>query len=214
LRDPADLQVGQRAIFYTQSWLYGKGLALRALGYGPVPGVAAGQGAGAGEPVQALIDRDRQARADSADLIIRGTVVSVRAPAETSEVGAAAQPLGAKKRGRHDPLWQVATIRVTGVESGASPPGGAPQTVEVWFPGADDVAWHAYPKFHVGQQGRFILRKTSLGALAPAPGAGERDQALAGAEVYTAPHPLDFQPAHELGETPGGGAPSPMPGTP
>jgi hypothetical protein len=69
----------------------------------------------------------------------------------------------------------------------------------VLFPASTDVRWYKAPKFEAGQQGYFVLHKDKMKpservdarahGLAKGAGAGEEET-----EVFTALHPLDFQP--------------------
>jgi hypothetical protein len=67
-----------------------------------------------------------------------------------------------------------------------------------------DVQWHRAPKFHTGDRGVWLLQSSKEGA-----GAGKAAlrkpgkkallaTAVPGAAVYTALHPMDFQPANKL----------------
>ena len=174
LPEGASARRGEEAIFFTNPWLYGDTLAVQAVGKEAVPQTLAALSRASGDPARTLTQRDRVARIEGADLVVRGVVVSVRLP---GDVAADATNV---RRNEHDPMWQEAVVRVTAVEKGTGP--GA--EVIVRFPGSVDVAWRSAPKFQPGQEGRFILRREQAGS--------------SGESYYTALQRYDFQPSSEL----------------
>ena len=82
-----------------------------------------------------------------AELALAGKVVQV-APAEPPRV-----------MSEHAPLWQRATVQVAKVAKGDR----SLRTVEVRFPGSDDVAWVGAPRFTVGEQATLLLRRDLAG---------------------------------------------------
>jgi hypothetical protein len=111
-----------------------------------------------------------QERIADADLIVMGTVSMVTMAAPSPRV-----PIT-----RRDPVWSRAMIEIEEVEKG-TPPG---KRVEVLFPSSTDVMWYWVPKFHRGQQGIWVLRRTAIEAL--------------GVTGYTALDPEDVQPRDRL----------------
>jgi hypothetical protein len=79
--------------------------------------------------------------------------------------------------------------------------------IVVRFPASTDVMWYNAPKFHPGQQGHFMLRKTKIEKPSPkaTTKAGKKSAAAAAVpvapptEAYTALDPIDFQPYSEPG---------------
>jgi hypothetical protein len=67
------------------------------------------------------------------------------------------------------------------------------KTADVRYPNSPDVMWYGAPKFRTGQEGFFILHKTSREKVA-AKAAPTRD-----AGDYVALHPVDFQAFDEPG---------------
>lgn len=184
---------GDRAVFYTNGWLFGETIAVESIGHLPAAGQVVATAAAA-EPAVSLEDRDVQERLATADAVVVGTVSSVRIPSEQG-VRRAAVAGGAAPRGRiseHDPQWREAIVRVARVEKGAQ----KPKEVVIRFPGSDDVRWYKAPKFTPGQQGVFILHKTAKSARGVR-AAATLTMAEAGAakEAFTALHPCDFQPS-------------------
>ncbi len=94
----------------------------------------------------------------------------------------------------HDPKWREAVIAVDKVHKGE----GVGDQVTVRFPASTDGGWFKAPKFEAGQQGYFVLQKWP-----PKPGAQPQPEtsvptqagsAKGDGDIYTALHPLDFQP--------------------
>ena len=107
-----------------------------------------------------------RSRLEEADVVVVGRVKAVR----PSSVQALSGPT-AKRITEHDPDWQEAVVQV---ETSLKPPVQNPELV-IRFPGSKDVAWFGVPKFRVGQEGTFILRKDQL--------SGAPTAMLAGAKV-------------------------------
>jgi hypothetical protein len=96
-----------------------------------------------------------------------------------------------KRISEHDPLWQEAVVEVTGTEKG-----GPAKQIVVRFPSSRDVRWYKAPKFTPGQEGVFILRKSTKDAVPGAAKALAAGRARVGPEVYSVEHSADFQPMH------------------
>jgi hypothetical protein len=88
------------------------------------------------------------ARAAGAELIVAGKVMTI-SPPELE------RPLS-----EHSPHWQRATVAVSRVAKGDP----SLRTVEIRFPGSTDVAWYGRPRFTVGQQATWLLRRDESGA--------------------------------------------------
>jgi hypothetical protein len=195
------VKVGQRATFYTNGWVYGDGLAVRAVGLGPVrPAVAAAAASpgSAAEPARALADSDLRDRVARADLVVAGRVSGIRLPEPETQARALAAAAGAATPdhgpiSEHDPLWREAVIEVEDVIKGSH----GPRTLVVRFPSSTDVRWHKAPKFLPGQEGVWLLNKREIsapGGLAVAAGTA----GAPGLEAYAAVGPLDYQPPQRL----------------
>ncbi len=146
------LQAGDRAIFYTNGWLYGQSLAVLAIGVQKVRGSITRQRQRVTASVQSKGDQELQERLTRATLVVVGKVASVHAmPADSHLMAAAPSPT--RPRSEHDADWQQAVIDVESVEKGDL----AERTVVVPFPASEDVRWYQVPKFHAGQEGVFLL---------------------------------------------------------
>ena len=191
--------VGQQLMFHTAGWKFGESVAVRAVRQEALTRAHVAALAQGGNPVENKATRDLQERVTDADLVVSGKVITVSLPATAATVASAApSPVRGSRRpvSEHDPKWREAVIAVDRVHKGTR--GGDHVTVR--FPASTDVGWFKAPKFEAGQQGYFMLRK---GVPAPATpqeappvtldkGAGVAAEATPG--VYTALHPLDFQP--------------------
>jgi len=187
---------GQQAVFYTNGWLYGESLAVRAVGHLPVPRAQPTLAAASPEPARNLRTRDLKERISTADVIITGKVASVGVP-RAEAGGAVALAEESETRGpisEHDPQWREAVIQVEAVEKGSP----ATQNLVVRFPSSTDVRWFRSPKFEAGQEGVFMLQKTDVPASAfarnAAPG-GEVEQ-----DSYTATDPVDVVSKEQLAD--------------
>src|SRR5262249_32636289 len=113
---------------------------------------------------------------------------------------------GRRRISEHDPLWHEAVIEVASVEKGAH----SRRQVVVRFPGSNDVAWRAFPKFTPGQRGVWMLRQEEGGGVAPVTSRGARARSArraaataakgtpAGAARYVAPEQPAFQPIEQV----------------
>ena len=165
LSSPGSLKVGEQAVFFTNVAIYGASLAVREVQH--INSTSTNSRSQVGQALQQLSDQDLNERLSQADLVVMARVTSVK-----PSVVRARQP----RISEHDPDWWQATIRVESVEKGQS----AARLIVVFFPHSDDIRWFASPKFRVGQEGFFLLRRT-------------RDAKLK-VDGFTALHPLDFQP--------------------
>jgi len=145
---PSDFREGVRAIFYTEVWIFGSGIAVKEVAHEAPNSAVSSSTAKAGQMQENLINQKLREKFDSADAVIVGRVmdvhswtppVSVPAPHHVSE---------------HDPNWQEAVIQVDSALKDAKS-----QNMVVRFPGSLDVAWAGSHKFTKGEQGTFFLRK-------------------------------------------------------
>jgi hypothetical protein len=132
---PGQLRQGDRAVFYCEGWIIGKGLAVIETGHEIIRRVASG---GGGD--EAAKDRARQLvvtaasqslrqRVDDADGVFRGRVIRIVEPSKQETRGRA--------RSEHDPDWQYATVTVETVLKLWTPN----DNIVVRFPGSSDSAW-------------------------------------------------------------------------
>jgi len=201
------LKAGQRAIFYTNGWLFGESIAVQALAAEPVEERAAVSSSASSDPVQNLKLQNLQARLASADVVVEGKVSSVRLPPDkAAKVSGKAAALAGRRAARgaepvhkrapvseHDPKWREAVIEVAKTEKGSS----RSNEVVVRFPSSNDVRWYKAPKFVPGQEGVFILHKTQPPAAAKSAARVRGAVTAAEAETteaFTALDPVDFQP--------------------
>ena len=179
-RTAGALVVGAQATFYTKAWLFGSGVAAQEVGHEMV---SARRSAAAMAPLRDTVLRVRsqmsdtalRARIRSSDMVLVGRV-------ETIQTASLAVQPAHRRITEHDPSWQEAVIRVETMIKGAAP---ADQRVVVRFPGSLDVAWRGMPRFTVGQEGTFLLRRDQLSGSPMAMMAG--NQVIA----YTAPTAQD-----------------------
>jgi hypothetical protein len=161
VKDPVGLQINERMIFFARGWLIGDGIAVEEVGRLSSPGAdLANRIASAQEDAADQVLSDRMSEAE---LVIAGRVIEIRAwapPAGVSE---------------HNPNWQEAVVGISAVLKGDT----SLTRVGVLFPASLDVAWATAPKFQIGQEGIWILRRE------PAPNG------------YTALDAQDFRPASE-----------------
>jgi hypothetical protein len=174
------LQAGDRAIFYTNGWLYGQSLAVLAIGVRKVRKSTARQHQRVTASVQNRADQELQNHLAQANLVIVGKVADVQEMPSNSPL-IAALPSPTRPVSEHDPQWQQAVIDVESVEKGNLTGG----TAVVPFPASQDVRWYQVPKFHPGQEGVFLLHT---------------DQDVRGLArgAPTSLHPLDIQPKDQL----------------
>ena len=169
------LAVGKQATFYTRTWLFGRGIAVQEVGHETM---AARRSAAALVLLQDSVSRVRrqvsdstlQARIRASDMIVVGRVETIR-PATL-----AAMPGVRRRVTEHDPVWQEAVLVVETMIKGAAP---ADQRVVVRFPGSLDVAWRTMPRFAVGQEGTFLLRRDRVSGTPTAMVAGQQVTAYA-----------------------------------
>jgi hypothetical protein len=168
------LPVGTQATFYTKTWLFGRCVAAQEVGHETV---SARLSAAAVAPMRDSVQRLRGQVSDSvlrtriraADMVVVGRVETVQA--------ATLAALPAPHRiTEHDPAWQEAVIQVETMIKGIAP---ANQRVVVRFPGSLDVAWRGMPRFTVGQEGTFLLRRDQLSGSPTAMMAGRQVTAYA-----------------------------------
>jgi hypothetical protein len=196
------VRVGQGMVFHTNGWIFGDSVAVQSVRQEAVKKTHAAMLSRGGDPVEHKANRELRKRFDEAHLVVSGKVAMVRlldemAETGTNEIRAASSAEAGKARpvSEHDPKWREAVIEVDNVHKGTH----ATKTVVVRFPASTDVRWYKAPKFHPGQRGYFIMRKTTVTKGEPRE-TGERamtggaEPAPEVVEAYTCLHPADFQP--------------------
>jgi hypothetical protein len=138
---PESLSPGQKAVFFTNSWVHGRGIAVREVEH-----VDINKEGDVAAALAQLPDLYLFERLQKAELIVDAEVAHI------SEV---------EKRGpeRKAALWAGAELRVHKVLRGQ----GRARTV-VYFPTADWPPWTKAPRFKEGQRGIFILHAPSRNA--------------------------------------------------
>jgi hypothetical protein len=147
---------GERALFYTTSWMLGESLAVVSLGHTPVSGDSAAATdstlSSSDETIQRL-----QKKVVDADTVVTGRVTNVRLARASLPTKGRAKKSGRDEYGpisEHDPIWQEAVIEVSDVEKGR----GTQKRILVRFPESTDVMWVDTPKLQLGQEGVFLLK--------------------------------------------------------
>src|SRR5262249_44991417 len=137
LRQPNSATVGEQAVFYTNGWIYGQGLAVVEVGRADAaranqlrPQITAA--------LEKNRDKDLQERLARADLVVAGKVTATRPHGQTD----------ATPQSEHDPQWWEATVAVDAPVLR----GNAGATVTVLFPSSKDEMWTDAPKFQPGQE--------------------------------------------------------------
>lgn len=174
LSQPASVRIGERVVFFTNAWLYGQSIAVLEIGRVLPGGDLSDLRRQISDTEQRIADDSLRGRVASAQLIIAGKVSAVRPTDEHTR----RRPIT-----EHDPDWYEATVEVASVLKGRAPR----PNVTILFPNSTDAAWDDAPKFRVGQEGIWILRRDQREK-------GWPTMLIAG---YTALSPLDFQPTEQ-----------------
>ena len=194
---------GEQVLFHANGWLFGDSVAVEAVKQEKPTGAQTMLQERVSDPVSNLGQRELANRVEDAAMVIEGEVSSIHLPRAESITDAAGVS-SARPVSEHDPKWREAVINVAVVHKGKP---GTKQVV-VRFPSSTDVQWHRAPKFHTGDRGVWLLRPSEQSAAGrkPAKRKGPKmaieevvSTAIPGAPVvYTALHPMDFQPANKL----------------
>lgn len=143
LVDATPARRGDQFVFFTASWVYGSGLAVREVArLSDSPSVRSALSAALAQSV----DRPLRRRIADAEAVISVRVLKTRPAPDKIRSG----PLT-----EHDPDFWEADLQVLSVEKGALP---NPE-VTVLFANSTDIMWHRSPKFRVGQDAVVLLRK-------------------------------------------------------
>ena len=187
VKDPAAFHDGTQAMFYTEGWIFGSGVAVKELGHdtapsGGTPGAAETGEKAVGQAHSEISDQDLQRLLATCDYVVVGRI---------TDVHSWAIPKSAASRYRtseHSANWQEAVLQVQSVLKG---PKLKRNKMVVHFPLSRDVAWVSAPKFVPGQQGIFILQKDEVSGTLTSSAGGYK------ADVYTCLKPGDWLPMTE-----------------
>lgn len=177
LTEPDGLKAGERAVFFTNGWLYGENLAVKEAGHMSTERIESLTKTI--DEVQGKISDEKiQERIRLAAAVIVGKVAATRPLKKEGKMGSVSE---------HDPDWQVAEIEVESSMK-ATP---SKSTVAVIYPNSTDVMWYAAPRFQRGQEGIWILQEAKAGQ--------EAEDVIRelGGPAYLALDPLDFRPKSE-----------------
>lgn len=180
----------QRAIFYTNGWIFGENLAVQSVGHDRAPAARAVRAAAElerADPVAAGAQQEIRQCASDAKLVISGKVIAV------GEIEPQAAASGSSTEfpriSEHEPFWQEAILEVQKVHKGKT----KKKRVVVRFPASRDVRWCDSPKFQVGHEGVFMLDPDAVSKISKMGAAAET---LGPKEAFTCLAPASFQPAH------------------
>jgi hypothetical protein len=137
-RSPQTLSPGQRAVFFTNSWIHGKGIAVREIEHVDVT-----EEADVIKAVAALPDIHLRERLADAQLVAAGEVVTLASVEKNSSE-------------RNVALWAAATLRLTKILRGK-----ATDSAVVYFATAHWPPWTNAPRFQLRQRGVFVMHSRS-----------------------------------------------------
>jgi hypothetical protein len=173
LKQGTPMGTGEKAVFFTNGWIYGKSIAFMEVGR-----MKEDQGdklkTTVDESLQRKADQQLKARLDRATLVVLAKIVKTDAlklekPLPISE---------------HNPDWRQAVLQINSVLKGEH----QGQELTIIYPGSGDEAWMASPKPKPEQQGIWILQKDQQ----------EKGGPKFNIPGYTALDALDFQPMDQV----------------
>lgn len=138
LQEPRSAQAGEKAVFFTATWLYGENLGLVEVGR--MAAGAPGVRSQVSTAVRQMHEDEVRRHLDSAALVVTGRVVETRPPVPAAEWS------------EHSPVWAEAVIQVDSVIKGS-----AADHLVLLYPTSLDVAWFNAPKPRVGWDGVWLL---------------------------------------------------------
>jgi hypothetical protein len=140
-RVPESLSVGQKAVFFTNSWIHGQGIAAREMEH-----VDVGEENSVAAAVSQLPMAYLRERLQSSSLVVEAEVVHIGSVERTTFE-------------RNVALWRTAELRIEKVLSGKPS-----KSTVVYFPTSDHPMWARAPRFKERQRGVFMLHAPSHGA--------------------------------------------------
>ncbi len=152
---PGSLQPGQKAVFFTNSWVHGRGIAVREVSH-----VNISEEDAVAATVTQLPEMHLQERLQSAKLVVNAEVTRIR-PVERTTFE------------RNAALWEAADLKIEQVLRGK-----AGKSTVVYFPTSDHPMWARAPRFQQGQRGIFILHAPDRNA-SPSEGSLGKDSLVA-----------------------------------
>ena len=189
-------KVGEQILFHANGWLFGDSVAVESVKQEKPAAATTMLAARSSDPARNFADRELQNRVANADMVVEGEVTSLHLP-EAQSITATRTTNLARPVSEHDPKWREAVIDVGVVHKGEP----TTKQVVVRFPSSTDVQWYRAPKFHTGDRGVWMLQsaqESPVAGRAAKPALAIAATAIPGAPVYTALHPMDFQPANKL----------------
>jgi hypothetical protein len=135
---PESLALGQQVVFFTNSWIHGRGIAVREVAH-----LDTSQADAAAQAVAKLPEDHLLERLQSAKLVVQAEVANIGPPDKVS-------------RDRKAAWWAPAELKIQKVLRGA--PG---DTAVVYFATADWPPWTHALRLKTGQRGVFILHARS-----------------------------------------------------
>ena len=145
LSQPNSVKAGQRLVFFTNGWLYGKSLAVTEAGRLQTNASADTLRKQIAAANQRLADQALQQRLAQAELVVVGKVAAVRRSEQARRDFIS----------EHEPDWWEAQLQIESVERGQTPQ----RNVTILYSNSTDVMWFNSPKFKVDQDGIWILRR-------------------------------------------------------
>jgi hypothetical protein len=124
---------GQQVVFFANSWVHGRGIAVREVAH-----LDAGQADRVAAAVAELPQRHLLDRLQDAEVVVDATITKIDPPGFTLD--------------QHDGLWAKAHLAVNAkLKGGAHAPGNFYFATGEWPP------WNQMPRFKKGQKGVFLL---------------------------------------------------------
>jgi hypothetical protein len=167
------IQVGERAVFFTNGWIYGEGVAVVEVSHLRLEGDTSAVRRAINEAMKRSEDRKVRDRLERANLVIVGRVL------ETRPVKDYQGPIS-----EYAPEWWEAVIAVEAVKKGKL----QDEQLVILFPASLDEVWIDSPKFERGQEGVWILQRDQQ----------EKGSPMMRLPGYTALDPLDFRLKEQL----------------
>ena len=165
---------GTRAVFFTNAFHYGEGLAVREVGSLDKTGAEVEREVH--EAMKHADDDNLLKQLREARLVASGGVTKVGPYERHERVGT-----------EHDPEWWECVIEVETIEKGPAKSEkikAGKAHITIFFAHSADVAWYKSPKPKVGDRGVFILHEGEV-----------RSRQTPGLAIL---HPLDFQPISQV----------------
>lgn len=168
-RDVKTLPLKERAVFFTNSWIHGGGIAVRELGH-----ISIGEEQKVVAAISQLPTIHLQDRLRGSSLVVLGEITDI-------------QEVPDQNKERSAPKWARAVIRAELTLKGDA------KTASLFFPTSIARPWYKAPRFQLKQEGIFILSQNKDDKLFES--FKNQDNR---SEIFTALDPADFQPKSQL----------------